>query len=62
MIFSRRASWAAPSKEACVSVIAFALSLTLRLYEAYGTLGIDEVIERMRARRAREEAREEGEP
>jgi len=45
-----------------VSVTAFALSLTLRLYEAYGTLDIDEVIERMRARRAREEAREEGEP
>ncbi|WP_314718396.1 cation:proton antiporter subunit C [uncultured Fretibacterium sp.] len=41
-----------------VSVTAFALSLTLRLYEAYGTLDIDEVIERMRARRAREE----GEP
>ena len=38
-----------------VSVTAFALSLTLRLYEAYGTLDIDEVIERMRARRAREE-------
>ena len=31
-------------------------------YEAYGTLDIDEVIERMRARRAREEAQEEGEP
>ena len=45
-----------------VSVTAFALSLTLRLYEAYGTLDSDEVIERMRARRAREEAREEGEP
>ena len=45
-----------------VCVTAFALSLTLRLYEAYGTLDIDEVIERMRARRAREEAREEGEP
>ena len=45
-----------------VSVTAFALSLTLRLYEACGTLDIDEVIERMRARRAREEAREEGEP
>ena len=41
-----------------VSVTAFALSLTLRLYEAYGTLDIDEVIEQMRARRAREE----GEP
>ena len=41
-----------------VSVTAFALSLTLRLYETYGTLDIDEVIERMRARRAREE----GEP
>lgn len=41
-----------------VSVTAFALSLTLRLYEAYGTLDIDEVIERMWARRAREE----GEP
>ena len=41
-----------------VSVTAFALSLTLRLYEAYGTLDIDEVLERMRARRAREE----GEP
>ena len=41
-----------------VSVTAFALSLTLRLYKAYGTLDIDEVIERMRARRAREE----GEP
>ena len=38
-----------------VSVTAFALSLTLRLYEAYGTLDIDEVIERMRARRARKE-------
>ena len=33
-------------------------ALMLRLYEAYGTLDIDEVIERMRARRAREE----GEP
>ena len=41
-----------------VSVTAFALSLTLRLYEAYGTLDIDEVIKRMRARRAREK----GEP
>ena len=40
-----------------VSVTAFALSLTLRLYEAYGTLNIDEAFARMRAERRREEGR-----
>ncbi|RRD63909.1 cation:proton antiporter [Fretibacterium sp. OH1220_COT-178] len=39
------------------SVTAFALSLTLRLYEAYGTLNIDEAFARMRAERRREEGR-----
>ena len=39
-----------------VSVTAFALALTLRLHEAYGTLNIDEVFVRMRRARRREEA------
>lgn len=39
-----------------VSVTAFALALTLRLHEAYGTLNIDEVFARMRRARRREEA------
>ena len=38
-----------------VSVTAFALSLTLRLHAAYGTLNIDEMFVRMREARRQEE-------
>lgn len=37
-----------------VSVTAFALALSLRLYEAYGTLNLDELLARMRKRQERE--------
>jgi len=38
-----------------VSVTAFALALTLRFYNAYGTLDIDEMFVRMRESRRRDE-------
>lgn len=38
-----------------VSVTAFALALTLRFYDAYGTLDIDEMFVRMREARRRDE-------
>ena len=38
-----------------VSVTAFALALTLRFYNAYGTLDIDEMFVRMREARRRDE-------
>ena len=40
-----------------VSVTAFALALTLRFYEAYGTLNIDEMFIRMREARRRDEGK-----
>lgn len=40
-----------------VSVTAFALSLTLRFYAAYGTLNIDDLFSRMREAHRREEER-----